>query len=190
MKLILTKIKHKTLYYLRKILTFPIKMSPYIKVGNNFNIGYPFRIEPIAYFNKISYSPQLIIGDHVHIENNLHLGVVNKITIGNNVVIASNVFITDHNHGFYDDNNVEFHENPLIVPPMKRKLSNSQVLIGNNVWIGENVSILPNTDIGEGSIIASNSVIKGKIDSMSIYAGIPARKIKYYDVKESKWKKI
>ncbi len=52
-----------------------------------------------------------------------------------------------------------------------------KVKIGNNVFIGMNATILMNTDIGDNVIIGAGSVVSGKVDSNSVYAGTPARKI-------------
>ena len=52
-----------------------------------------------------------------------------------------------------------------------------KVRIGNNVFIGMNATILMNTEIGDNVIIGAGSVVSGKVESNSVYAGTPARKI-------------
>lgn len=52
-----------------------------------------------------------------------------------------------------------------------------KVKIGNNVFIGMNATILMNTDIGDNVIIGAGSVVMGKVEPNSVYAGTPARKI-------------
>ena len=53
------------------------------------------------------------------------------------------------------------------------------ILIGDHAWIGQGCLILKNTCIGSGAIIGGNSVISNKtVESNTIYAGNPARKIK------------
>ena len=52
------------------------------------------------------------------------------------------------------------------------------VQIGNNVWLGANVIILPGTIIEDNCIIAAGSVVNKLIESNSVYAGAPAKKIK------------
>lgn len=52
-----------------------------------------------------------------------------------------------------------------------------KVKIGSNVFIGMNATILMNTDIGDNVIIGAGSVVSGKVESNSVYAGTPARKI-------------
>ena len=52
------------------------------------------------------------------------------------------------------------------------------VTIGNDVWIGENVLIMQGVIIGDGAIIGSGSIVTKNIDSYSICAGVPAKKIR------------
>lgn len=51
------------------------------------------------------------------------------------------------------------------------------VEIGNNVFIGMNSVILRNSSIGDNVVIGAGSVVCGTIESNSVYAGNPARKI-------------
>jgi virginiamycin A acetyltransferase len=51
--------------------------------------------------------------------------------------------------------------------------------IGNDVWIGQGARILPGARIGNGVIIGAGAVVGGKIPSYSIFAGNPARLMRY-----------
>ena len=44
----------------------------------------------------------------------------------------------------------------------------------NDVWIGQNVTIMTGVKIGDGAIIAANSVVTKNVDSYSIVGGNPA----------------
>ena len=52
-------------------------------------------------------------------------------------------------------------------------------IIGNDVWIGENVTLKGGISIGNGAIIASNSVVTKDVPAYAIYGGVPAKLIKY-----------
>lgn len=54
-----------------------------------------------------------------------------------------------------------------------------QNIIGNDVWIGNNVTLMEGVSIGDGAIIASGSIVTKDVPSYAIYAGVPARLIKY-----------
>lgn len=52
------------------------------------------------------------------------------------------------------------------------------ITIGNNAWIGANVTILPGVKIGHHCIIGAGSVVTADTEPLSIYAGVPAIKIR------------
>lgn len=52
------------------------------------------------------------------------------------------------------------------------------IIIGNHVWIGRMVSILKGSQIGDGSVVGSMSLVSGTIPNQVIAAGVPARVIK------------
>lgn len=54
----------------------------------------------------------------------------------------------------------------------------SPVEIGHNCWIGDRVIVLAGSTIGDGSVIAAGSVVRGDIPPFSIAAGVPARVIR------------
>ena len=62
--------------------------------------------------------------------------------------------------------------------------------IGNNVFIGGGATILGGSHIGDNVIIGANSVVSGNVDSNSVYAGNPARKLmtleEYRDKREKR----
>jgi virginiamycin A acetyltransferase len=53
------------------------------------------------------------------------------------------------------------------------------IVIGNDVWIGDDVTILGGVKIGDGAIIGTKSLVNKDIPKFSIYAGIPARLIRF-----------
>jgi acetyltransferase-like isoleucine patch superfamily enzyme len=56
--------------------------------------------------------------------------------------------------------------------------SNGDVIIGNDVWIALNTLILSGITIGDGAIIAANSVVTKDVEAYAIVGGNPAKKIK------------
>jgi maltose O-acetyltransferase len=51
------------------------------------------------------------------------------------------------------------------------------VIIGDHAWIASRVTILPGVRIGDGAVVASNSVVTKDVPSMAIVGGVPARVI-------------
>lgn len=165
-------------------LPFDIRNRRNIKIGKNFTAGFNCRIEafPLNQDNKICIS----IGNDVQINDFVHIGAVGSITIGDNVLMASKIYISDHNHGSYDE---ILSDHPMSIP-LDRKAICKPVVIGNNVWLGESVCILPGVTIGEGCVVGALSVVTKSIPPYTIVVGSPARVVKKYDFKINKWLKI
>jgi virginiamycin A acetyltransferase len=58
------------------------------------------------------------------------------------------------------------------------KISKGDVVIGNDVWIGLNSTILSGVIIGDGAIIAANSVVTKNVEPYGIVGGNPAKILK------------
>ncbi|MGS0525726.1 DapH/DapD/GlmU-related protein [Zobellia nedashkovskayae] len=146
----------------------------HISFGENFRLGPNLRLEVLdESFVRLEIhskmgTPELIIGNNVSLNFNVHIGVIAKVQLGDNVLIASNVLIIDHNHGNYKG---EVQDSPLLAPK-DRKCIAEPIFIGDNTWLGENVSILPGTKIGEGCIVGANSVVSGVFEKNQIIAGV------------------
>lgn len=53
------------------------------------------------------------------------------------------------------------------------------VCIGNDVWIGEGTRIMEGVTIGNGAVVAAYSVVTKDLEPYGVYAGVPAKLIKY-----------
>ena len=137
----------------------------YITIGNNVS----FRKLCIVtahdnYFNQ-KFNPKITIGNNCCFGQHNHITAINEIKIGNGVLTGSWVTITDNSHGTTDLNSLQ-------IPPIKRNLySKEKVIIDDNVWIGDKATILPGVHIGEGAIIAANTVVSKDVPPYSIVVG-------------------
>ncbi len=118
------------------------------------------------------FTPQITIGNNCNFGSYTHITAINSITIGDNVLTGRFVLITDNSHGKSTIEENDIH------PAHRQFYSKGPVTIEDNVWIGDKVSIMPNVCIGQGSIIAANSVVTKDIPPRSIAAGVPAKVIK------------
>ena len=144
--------------------------SVFIGKGTHF---HPF-LELCAWneYKGLSYTPMIIIGSKCSFGRYNHITCINGIRIGDGFLSGRNVTISDNNHG-----NTEYES--MLIPPYERKLiSKGPIVIGNNVWVGDKVTILGGVTIGDGAIIAANSVVTKDIPPLSIVGGIPAKIIK------------
>ena len=65
------------------------------------------------------------------------------------------------------------------IAPLKRQVvSKGPVIIGDNVWIGEKSTIVANVKVGQGSIVAANSVVTKDVPPYCVVAGCPAKIVK------------
>jgi len=118
----------------------------------------------------------VIIGDQCSIWFNVVIrGDVNSIKIGNKVNIQDGTVL----HCLYQRSVIEIGDNVSV--------GHNAVIHGahimNNVLIGMGAIILDNAEIGENSIIAAGSVVLTgtRVESGSIYAGVPAIRVKDID---------
>lgn len=179
--LIATKIFHRQ----ARLIRYPcyIRNGKYINFNHGFTSGYCCRLESIKVgdtFGVISFGKNVKIGDYVHIAS------ASSVKIGDNVLIASHVFISDLDHGSYNDREQVLPN----TPPDCRKIYSSPIEIGNNVWIGENVVILKGVKIGNGSVIGASSVVTKSIEENSMVVGSPATIIKRFNENKEKWEEI
>lgn len=123
-------------------------------------------------FNNIKYKPLLEIGESCQLGEFTHISVINHVSLGNNVLTGRFVLITDNSHGITSKEDCG-------ESPIKRPLyTKGAVIIGNNVWIGDKATICPGVTIGDGAVIAANSVVTKDVDAYTVVAGTPAKLIK------------
>lgn len=113
---------------------------------------------------------KLKIGQNVSVNADCVLQCYGKLTIGNNVTISDGAKILTRSLRTTD-----YAEN---AQKAEREHTEKEVRIGDGVWIAANAVILPGVTINKNSIIAAGAVVTGDVEANSVYAGIPARKIK------------
>ncbi len=107
------------------------------------------------------------IGKNVHVGTyvNMDLPYPYFITVEDGVSLAGSITILAHNKP------LAYHKNcsPSYIAP---------VTVRKNAWVAVNVTILPGVEIGEGAIVASNSLVNKDVPPMTLCGGIPAKVIK------------
>ncbi len=136
-------------------------ISPFSEItldaGGKLTIGNSFKMRDGAKL-RVRKNATLKIGDRVSINSNNIIACHDSITIGDDVIFSPNVQIYDHDHDYNAPNGLK--ENRYVTSP---------VFIGNNVWIGANAIILRGSDIGDNCVIAAGSIVKGKVDSGTVF---------------------
>lgn len=122
----------------------------------------------------VSRGFQCDFGCNIHVGDNFYAGYncvmldYAEIRIGDNCLIGPNVgiYTTGHN----------------LTPKDRYKTGHATpITIGNDVWIGANSCILPGVTIGDGAVIAADSVVQSDVTPFSVFGGVPAKFIKKVD---------
>ncbi|HWB70675.1 MAG TPA: acyltransferase [Egibacteraceae bacterium] len=156
---------------------------PHVDMRGLVFFGRRVELHARRHHGRLRLGPWCWIGDGTRLrchEGNLRLApkvvmgcdvVVNAyldVEIGQNTLLGDWLYVCDfdHNHDRVD------------VPIKRQGLAKTPVRIGEDVWVGEKASILRGADIGSGSVIASQSLVKGHIPPFSIAVGSPARVVR------------
>lgn len=102
-----------------------------------------------------------------------------KVRIGNYVSIAKNVyFILEGEHNLELVSQFPFKTQCLgtINDDVKSK---GDIIIDDDVWIGYGASIMSGVHVGQGAVVAADSVVTKDVPPYAIVGGIPAKIIKY-----------
>jgi len=137
-----------------------VELSPLLKIGKGTQVGS---------FTKIKASDgPMEIGTNVSIGTNCFLSSdTGGVMIGDDCMISPNVTIVGNNYRY----------DRLDIPISAQEKTSEGIRIGCDVWIGAGVAILDGSEIGDGVIIAPNSVVSKSIPARSIVQGDPARVI-------------
>lgn len=151
-------------------------------------------------FNKLIVNPikrSLVseCGKSVYFGNNVKISGWENVHIGNNVVLGPEcMFLTTKSEIFIGDN-VMFGPRVSVITGDHRtdlvgkfmiSVTNDEKLPENDLpvffsgdnWIGANATILKGVTIGEGAVIAANSLVTKNVPAYSVVAGVPAKVIK------------
>ena len=146
-----------------------------VSIGNYVVIGKQSVIEAIYRYHGQELPSKIVIGDHCSIGEYNHITAVNNLIIGNGLLTGRRVLSSNNNHG-------DFTMKDLKNRPEERKItSKGDLVIEDNVWIGEGASILGHVRIGEGAVVAANSVVTKDVPPYTLVAGVPAKVVKSID---------
>lgn len=105
---------------------------------------------------------------------------INEISIGKFCSIARNVDIQEFNHSFKGMSTYFVAKHLLNAKDKNQGIySNGPIRIGNDVWIATQCVILSGVTIGNGAIVAANTVVNKDVPPYAIVGGTPAKVIGY-----------
>ena len=96
------------------------------------------------------------------------------------VLLPRQIYIFGGNHPLKSISLHPYFYNPIFGYVDKLLISRKGPVIGNDVWIGHHAIILPSvSEIGHGAVIGAGSLVTKDVPPFAIYAGNPARLIRY-----------
>ncbi|MCJ8211008.1 acyltransferase [Mucilaginibacter sp. RS28] len=138
------------------------------QIGHGFHMGLRVRIWA---------KNTVIIGENFYIGRDSF--IESDAIIGNNVMFGNRVALV----GRYDHNFQQVGVPVRLASQIRDKDYdwlglNTVTVIEDDVWVGYGSIIMSGVRIQRGSIIAAGSVVTKDVEPYSIYAGVPAKKIK------------
>jgi acetyltransferase-like isoleucine patch superfamily enzyme len=149
-------------------MKFGCFVSPRAEVDLTRNIQIGRRTQISSFCKVKAFDGPLTIGAHTSIGTSCFIAAGQAgASIGNDCLISPLVTILASN----------YHYQRLDVPIRHQGQTSKGVRIANNVWLGAGVVVLDGSDIGEGAIIAPNSVVSSRVPPNAIVDGNPAKVI-------------
>lgn len=168
-----------------------------MEYGPDPNELYPNKaIKSVCFVKNAITRPNIIIGDYTyyddaagaekfeqHVTHHYEF-LGDKLIIGKFCAIASGVefVMNGANHRMNSVTTYPFNimghgweKNTLALEDLPFK---GDTVVGNDVWIGQQVTIMPGVNIGDGAIIAANSVVTKDVPPYHIVGGNPSRILK------------
>lgn len=140
-----------------------------IRLGNNCNI----EIGKNCILNCLEVyalnSSSIVIGDYAKFtwSVRIHAHEPYNVKIGDDCLFADGVWITVSDMHAIIDKETRERINP-----------GKSVTVGDHVWIGASATVLKGSIIEDGAVVATGSIVSGRVPPHSIAAGIPARIIR------------
>lgn len=156
----------------------PVKDKIYLDIGEDslINGAYIFEQEK----GKITIGNRTFIGGGV-------FNCIESISIGNDVMFSWGCTVIDNNsHSLIWSERKDdvlnwkkgFDENKVGLYKDWSHIKKGPIVIKDKVWVGFNSIILKGVTIGEGSIIASGSVVTKDVPDWAVVGGNPAKVIR------------
>ncbi len=137
-----------------------------MRYPSNIRIGDEVVIKEGARICACNAKAHLSIGARTTIGYHNFIFASAGIEIGADCLIAPFVYIVDSDHGI---------ERLQLIN--RQANQTAPIKIGAGTWVASNVTILKGVEIGEGAVIAANSVVNSDVPPFEIWGGSPAKKI-------------
>ncbi len=134
---------------------------PRLELGEHCRLG-------AGVFFETNEGGRISLGGRVRVNAGTVLVSYAGVTIGDECLIGEYVSIRDADHG-----------SDVGAPMRSQPHRSAPIRIGRDVWIARGAVILKGVTVGDGAIVAANSVVTRDVPSMAVVGGVPARVLKY-----------
>jgi len=168
------------------------------KCGKNVIISKMVRIR---YPELVEIGDNVIIDDFIYISTALKIDSYVHISSGCKIIGGRNSYVQFGRFSTLSpnvvlaagsDDYIAGIATPLLPIEYKGNAEIGKIIIGEHCIVGANSTVLPNVTFGDGAALGAQSLAKQDLKPWSLYAGIPAKKIKERNRQaikdlESKW---
>jgi maltose O-acetyltransferase len=144
--------------------------------SGTLHIGRALTVDGMPLPTKIEVraGAELRIGSGCYLNYGVDIVAGEAIVLGDSVLVGPLVSIVD------DD----MHQ---VEPARPRR--RAPITVGDDVWLGRGVTVLPGATIGDHSVIAAGSVVRGEVPARVVAAGSPAKVLREIEVPDG-WRRI
>lgn len=132
-------------------------------------IGSNVRVYSCTFINPRQGFRTLQLDDDVHVGTGCLIDLESTIRVGKGSTLSPRVTLLSHSDPGSS------HGSPLTAV---YKPTRQGVAIGLHCWVGANTTILDGSMIGDQVVVAAGSLVRGVLEGKSVYAGVPAIKMK------------
>ena len=151
----------RLLSYFSKIPVHVFANDPHIR-----DLVYKISCTPVVFGGGVE---KVVLGRNVKLVNTLLNVASGNICIGDDTFFGHNVMVITGIHDILKTG-IERHDYPEV---------GRDIRIGRGVWIASGAIILGPCEIGDNAVVSAGSVVCGGVlEPNSVYAGIPARKVR------------
>lgn len=154
------------------------------------------KIKSVVFIKNVISRPNIIAGEYSYYDDNTgaekfeehvthHYEFIgDKLIIGKFCAIAKGIefVMNGANHRMNSVTTYPFNIMgggwEKFTPSLRDLPLKGDTVVGNDVWIGQNVTVMPGIHIGDGAVIAANSVVAKDIPAYCIAGGNPCRIIR------------
>lgn len=111
----------------------------------------------------------LVLGDDVDVSKDVIITTAGGVRVGDRTMIGFRSQVLSRNHAVPENRG----------PIFGAGYTQAPVTIGADCWIGANVVVLPGVTIGDGAVVAANSVVTRDVAAWTLVAGAPAQAISF-----------